>query len=170
MIRPLLTLLMACTLASGSSLATAQDAPTIIYPASVVTMDEAMPTAGAVAVRDGMIVALGDPDELAIELPAARIDSRFAAHVIVPGFGLADKQGVFDPLPVQAIFADGVGDVVMVGEDQVEEVVKTLVPDDIHISNFEFAKSISGVHTQLLRFNSIFIILSRFFYGRNASL
>ncbi|QLC22923.1 amidohydrolase family protein [Parasphingopyxis sp. CP4] len=130
MIRRLLTLLLACTVASGSSLATAQDTATTIYPASVVTMDEAMPTAGAVAVRDGMIVALGDPDELAIELPAARIDSRFAAHVIVPGFidphihmvlssiqyalplappwAMAGPEGMIDGLPTREAFFDHV--------------------------------------------------------------
>jgi len=46
----------------------------------------------------------------------------------------------------------------MVGEDQVEEVVKTLMPDDIHISDFEFAKPISGVQVQLLHFNSIVLL------------
>ena len=88
MIRQLLTFLMACSLAGWSSLAAAQESEsqTIIYPGTIITMDEAIPTAQAVAVRDGVIVALGEPDELAIELPSARIDSRFAAQVIVPGF------------------------------------------------------------------------------------
>ena len=83
MLRDLLTFLLACTLAGWSALATAQgtEAHTVIYPGTVITMDPSMPTAQAVAVRDGRIVALGEPDQLAIELPAARIDSRFAARV-----------------------------------------------------------------------------------------
>ncbi|RED16854.1 amidohydrolase [Parasphingopyxis lamellibrachiae] len=87
-----LSLLIALALAGWPSLAAAQDrqvatgADTIIYPATVVTMDESRPTAGAVAVHQGMISAVGALDELIGALPAATVDSRFADRVIAPGF------------------------------------------------------------------------------------
>lgn len=59
---------------------------TIIYPAKMVrTMDPARPTAAAVAVRDGLIRAVGSAEELSV-YPNTVIDERFAERVIVPGF------------------------------------------------------------------------------------
>lgn len=59
---------------------------TIIYPAKIVrTMDPARPTAAAVAVREGLIRAVGSIEELSA-YPNTVIDERFANLVIVPGF------------------------------------------------------------------------------------
>ncbi|PQZ89558.1 amidohydrolase [Arthrobacter sp. MYb227] len=59
---------------------------TIIYPAKIVrTMDPSRPTATAVAVRDGLIRAVGSIAELSA-YPNAVIDERYAELVIVPGF------------------------------------------------------------------------------------
>ncbi|MEL7156359.1 MAG: amidohydrolase [Actinomycetota bacterium] len=57
-----------------------------IYPAAdIVTMNPAQPTADAVAVRDGRVLAVGTMDELRGWGEHA-IDDRFAGHVLVPGF------------------------------------------------------------------------------------
>ncbi len=59
---------------------------TVIYPARVVrTMERARPTADAVAVSDGIIVAAGSVAELR-ELGPAEVDDRFADQVLLPGF------------------------------------------------------------------------------------
>lgn len=59
---------------------------TIIYPARIVrTMDPARPVARAVAVRDGLIRAVGTVEEL-LAYPHTVIDERYANKVIVPGF------------------------------------------------------------------------------------
>ena len=59
---------------------------TVIYPARVVhTMERARPTADAVAVHDGCIVAAGSVSELR-ELGPAVVDDRFADQVLLPGF------------------------------------------------------------------------------------
>ena len=59
---------------------------TVIYPARVVhTMERARPTADAVAVDDGRIVAAGSVAELQ-GLGPATVDDRFAELVLLPGF------------------------------------------------------------------------------------
>lgn len=59
---------------------------TIIYPARVVrTMDPSRPVANAVAVRAGLIRAVGSLEELG-KYPDSVIDDRYADRVIVPGF------------------------------------------------------------------------------------
>ncbi len=59
---------------------------TVIYPARVVhTMERARPTAAAVAVSDGRIVAAGSLAELR-DMGLATVDDRFADHVLLPGF------------------------------------------------------------------------------------
>ncbi|MFA9563417.1 MAG: amidohydrolase [Acidimicrobiales bacterium] len=58
----------------------------VIYPARIVhTMERARPTAEAVAVSDGRIVAAGSLAELR-ELGPASVDDRFADRVLLPGF------------------------------------------------------------------------------------
>ena len=60
-----------------------------VYPArAIVTMDPARPTAGAVAVEDGRIAAVGTLAAVVEELGdrAHQIDRRFEAHVLMPGF------------------------------------------------------------------------------------
>lgn len=59
---------------------------TIVYRASkIITMDESRPVATHVAVRDGRILAVGN-EEVADNLNGSRIDDRFSASVIMPGF------------------------------------------------------------------------------------
>ncbi|MWB97149.1 amidohydrolase [Agromyces seonyuensis] len=59
----------------------------VIYPARLVrTMDAAVPTAEAVAVRGDRILAVGDVDVLASTYPGASVDSRYAELVLAPGF------------------------------------------------------------------------------------
>ena len=56
---------------------------TIVYSARrVITMDPAVPDGGAVAVRDGRIVAVGPLDELR---SMGAVDETFAGAVVVPG-------------------------------------------------------------------------------------
>ena len=58
----------------------------VIYPAQiVVTMDAGVPSAEAVAVSGGKIVALGTRSDLASAMPGAKIDLSFEDKVIVPG-------------------------------------------------------------------------------------
>ena len=60
---------------------------TTVYPArTVVTMDEGLPRAGAVAVRAGRILAVGSLDDVVARAGAGCvIDDRFADRVVVPG-------------------------------------------------------------------------------------
>jgi predicted amidohydrolase YtcJ len=60
--------------------------PCVIYPArGVLTMDPSKPRAAAVAVRDGRILGVGDPEALAGWGPH-RVDERYADRVLLPGF------------------------------------------------------------------------------------
>jgi predicted amidohydrolase YtcJ len=62
--------------------------PTVVYVANeIVTMDPSRPDASAVAVRDGRIVAVGDPAEVtdALGEQAYVIDERFAGQTLIPG-------------------------------------------------------------------------------------
>ena len=64
-------------------------ADTVVYTAKTIrTMEPALPLASAVAVEDGRVVAVGTLDSLAplIEDRDARIDRRFDADIILPGF------------------------------------------------------------------------------------
>ena len=56
-----------------------------IYPANIITVNEANPVASAVAVKDGMIVSVGEIDTLKGELGGAIIDDRFASKTLIPG-------------------------------------------------------------------------------------
>ena len=59
---------------------------TTVYPARrVITMNPALPSAEAVAVRDGRILGVGSLDELAT-WGDHRIDDTFRDHVLTPGF------------------------------------------------------------------------------------
>lgn len=60
----------------------------VVYPAkTVITMDDTMPRAQAVAVRDGRIVAVGPIDDVVATVgPDHVIDDRFAGRVVMPGF------------------------------------------------------------------------------------
>ena len=65
------------------------DGELVIYTAKkIITMEPALPKATAVAVADGRIVAVGSLNSLQswIDQKGARIDTRFADKVIMPGF------------------------------------------------------------------------------------
>jgi predicted amidohydrolase YtcJ len=51
----------------------------------IVTMNPAQPEATHVAIRDGRILAVGGPDEMA-DLGPVKIDDRFAGATLLPGF------------------------------------------------------------------------------------
>ena len=57
----------------------------VIYEATVITMDPSRPSAAAVAVKDGKILAVGDIDDLAEAYSGASIDETFARKTILPG-------------------------------------------------------------------------------------
>ncbi len=60
--------------------------PTVVYPALMVhTMDDAQPTAQAVAVQDGRIVGVGTVEELCSAHSEATVDDTFASRVVLPG-------------------------------------------------------------------------------------
>ncbi|NNC72406.1 MAG: amidohydrolase family protein [Sphingomonadaceae bacterium] len=84
---PCLIAAFIATMLLGPGTAQASDGQTVIYEAAaVVTMDEATPSASAVAVREGVIAGIGDIESLSAAMPDARIDRRFAELVIAPGF------------------------------------------------------------------------------------
>tara|TARA_B100000780_G_scaffold50592_1_gene31367 strand:- start:1672 stop:3414 length:1743 start_codon:yes stop_codon:yes gene_type:complete len=61
----------------------------VVYTAKkIITMEPSLPSASAVAVADGRIVAVGSLDSLAywIEQKSTTIDTRFKDKVIMPGF------------------------------------------------------------------------------------
>jgi predicted amidohydrolase YtcJ len=70
-----------------------QSAPTIYFNANVVTLNEAKPTASAIAVRDGRILAVGDLQD--VEPAAGPLAERRDMHgwTMVPGF--IDAHGHF---------------------------------------------------------------------------
>lgn len=59
---------------------------TIFTARRVVTLDPALPTAEAVAVRDGRVLGVGSAEELAAHWGAMPVDGRFADDVLLPGF------------------------------------------------------------------------------------
>jgi predicted amidohydrolase YtcJ len=61
---------------------------TVFTAAKVITMDPLRPFARAIAVREGRILAAGEPAEMEQWLPAGgwRLDRTFEAKVVLPGF------------------------------------------------------------------------------------
>lgn len=58
-----------------------------IYTAALVrTMDAAVPTGEAVAVRGDIVLAVGDVSTLEATYPGAIVDTRYAENVLMPGF------------------------------------------------------------------------------------
>ena len=64
-------------------------------------------------------------------------------HVVIPGGGVADEQGVFHPPPVQAVFAHRVRDVVVIGKREVKEVVLSAVPDHVDVTDLRLSESVT---------------------------
>ena len=61
----------------------------VVYTAQLIrTMEPALPNATAVAVEDGLIVAVGSEDSLQplIEARNGRVDRQFANDILLPGF------------------------------------------------------------------------------------
>jgi hypothetical protein len=58
----------------------------VIYQSTVITMDESRTGATAVAVKDGIILDVGDIDDLIEAYPGAVIDETFLRKTILPGF------------------------------------------------------------------------------------
>ena len=74
---------------SGLATLAASAEPMRVYTArAIITMDESLPRAGAVAVADGRIVAVGSLESMGAWLRAREhvIDDRFADKVLLPGF------------------------------------------------------------------------------------
>ncbi len=57
----------------------------VIYSSTIITMDPARPSATAVAVKDGKILAVGDIDDLVEGYSGSIIDEAFARKTILPG-------------------------------------------------------------------------------------
>jgi predicted amidohydrolase YtcJ len=58
----------------------------VIYPAkNIITMNDSVPYANAVAVQDDRVIAVGDTDELARDYDGV-VDARYKDKVILPGF------------------------------------------------------------------------------------
>ncbi|MDC0403903.1 amidohydrolase [Porticoccaceae bacterium] len=83
-----LLLLSSCDSSVNSSMPLSDG--TVIYTAAqVITMDnraEAETRPGAVAVKDGVIVAVGSREELQRQMPTATLNQQFAKQTIMPGF------------------------------------------------------------------------------------
>ncbi|MCB2112804.1 MAG: amidohydrolase [Parvularculaceae bacterium] len=77
--------LAACGKMTGSSRARPGDGA-VIFQATIITMDPARPSAGAVAVKDGKILAVGDVNDLVEAYSGARVDEIFLRKTILPGF------------------------------------------------------------------------------------
>lgn len=112
---------------------------TVVYSArKIITMNPSRPSATHVAVRDGRIVATGSVDELMVS--GARLDTRFADKVLMPGFveghshimeGLMWRQpyvGAFDRRSPEGKVVAGVPDIeaIVVRLQQAEAAL----PDD----------------------------------------
>lgn len=78
-------LVAACGRMEGSSRARPGDGA-VIYPATVITMEPSLPSATAVAVKDGKVLAVGDLDDLVEGYSGAVVDEMFARDTILPGF------------------------------------------------------------------------------------
>ncbi|MFL9501307.1 amidohydrolase [Rhodopseudomonas palustris] len=112
---------------------------TVVYSArKIITMNPSRPSATHVAVRDGRIVATGSADELMVS--GARLDTRFADKVLMPGFveghshimeGLMWKQpyvGAFDRRSPEGKVVAGVPDIEAI-VTRLQQAEATL-PDD----------------------------------------
>ncbi len=88
MVRPLfsLTLIMVALLASGCAEPAGEAADLILHNGTIWTVDEATPTAQAVAIQDGHFIAVGSDDEvLALAGPGTEVID-LDGHFATPGF------------------------------------------------------------------------------------
>ena len=81
-----LLLIVVLVFASACSAKPAQNTDIIIYPAkTILTMNEALPQASAIAVKNGKIVGIGSSADLRADFKGAHIDETFKDKTIVPG-------------------------------------------------------------------------------------
>ncbi len=81
--RACLALLALCSFTAPTA------AEVTVYTAKLIrTMEPAMPTATAVAVEDGRVVAVGDVDSLepVLRIKGGRVDRQFEDEILIPGF------------------------------------------------------------------------------------
>lgn len=81
----LLVALAGCGKMTKSSRAKPGDGA-VIYEATIITMNKERPSATALAVKDGLILDVGDANDLIEAYPGAMIDGGFARKTILPGF------------------------------------------------------------------------------------
>jgi predicted amidohydrolase YtcJ len=99
------TILATGIFASAASLAFAQDTADRIFTGGpVLTMNDAQPRAGAVAVKDGRIVAVGTPEEIEAYRGEGTDVTDLAGRALVPGF--VDAHGHMFFGGVQALSAN----------------------------------------------------------------
>ena len=95
-------------IAPGPAPAAAADTGITIFPArTVVTQNPVMPTARAVAVRDGRVLGTGTVEELekwGSDAVPVTIDDSFADAVLVPGFIEAHMHALFTGLLWQGVY------------------------------------------------------------------
>ncbi len=58
----------------------------VIFETNVITMDRSAPSATAIAVKDGRILAVGDINDLVEGYPGAKVDETFIRKTVMPGF------------------------------------------------------------------------------------
>ena len=61
-------------------------ADTIYSGGPIITMHDAMPTVAALAVRDGIIVAVGDAEDVAVYRDEETVDVDLTGRTLSPGF------------------------------------------------------------------------------------
>jgi predicted amidohydrolase YtcJ len=97
--------LAAGLMASAASVVMAQETADRIFTGGpVLTMNDAQPRAGAVAVTDGRIVAVGTPEEIAAFRGEGTVVTDLAGRALVPGF--VDAHGHIFVGGIQAITAN----------------------------------------------------------------
>ena len=102
---PALALVPAVALAIACTPKAPQDVAATIYTGgTIVTVDDAHPTAGAIAVKDGKILAVGDPNEILKLKGAATQVVDLGGKTMLPGF--IDAHGHVFNVGVQAAAAN----------------------------------------------------------------
>jgi predicted amidohydrolase YtcJ len=102
---PALALLPAVALAIGCTTSAPKEVATTIYTGgTIITVNDAQPTAGAIAVKDGKILAIGDRDEMLKFKGEATEVVDLGGKTMLPGF--IDAHGHVFNVGVQAVAAN----------------------------------------------------------------
>lgn len=67
-------------------------------------------------------------------------------HIIIPGTGIANEKRILFASPCQPVIADGMGDKVMIGQDQMEQMEQAIMIDDIDIPDVRLQKPVRSIH------------------------